>query len=46
MRITLAVGLCLIACAAVASPRAKDAAKPDNPITAQTREFKELRLKR
>ena len=44
MRIALAVGLCLIACAAVASPRAKDAAKPDNPVTAQTRESFRARI--
>jgi TRAP transporter TAXI family solute receptor len=44
MRIALAVGLCLIACAAVAAPRAKDAAKPDNPVTAQTRESFRARI--
>ena len=32
MRIPLAVGLCLIALAATAAPRAKDPAKPDTNV--------------
>ena len=44
MRIALAVGLCLIACAAVAAPRAKDIAKPDSVTTPQTRETIRARM--
>ena len=44
MRIALAVGLCLIACAAVAAPRAKDIAKPDSVTTPQTRESIRARM--
>ena len=45
MRIALAVGFCLIACAAVAAPRAKDAAKPDSTAaTAPTREALRARM--
>ena len=44
MRIALAVGLCLIACAAVAAPRAKDIAKPDSATTPQTRESIRARM--
>ena len=44
MRIALAVGLCLIACAAVAAPRAKDIAKPDSVTTPQTRESIRTRM--
>ena len=44
MRIALAVGLCLIACAAVAAPRAKDIAKPDSVTTPQTREAIRARM--
>ena len=44
MRIALAVGLCLVACAAVAAPRAKDIAKPDSVTTPQTRETIRARM--
>ena len=44
MRIALAVGFCLIACAAVAAPRAKDIAKPDSVTTPQTRETIRARM--
>ena len=44
MRIALAVGVCLIACAAVAAPRAKDIAKPDSATTPQTRESIRARM--
>jgi uncharacterized protein len=44
MRIALAVGVCLIACAAVAAPRAKDIAKPDSVTTPQTRETLRARM--
>ena len=44
MRIALAVGVCLIACAAVAAPRAKDIAKPDSVTTPQTRESIRARM--
>jgi TRAP transporter TAXI family solute receptor len=44
MRIALAVGVCLIACAAVAAPRAKDIAKPDSVTTPQTRETIRARM--
>ena len=44
MRIALAVGLCLIACAALAAPRAKDIAKPDSVTTPQTRETIRARM--
>ena len=44
MRIALAVGLCLIACAAAAAPRAKDIAKPDSVTTPQTRETIRARM--
>ena len=45
MRLALAVGLCcLIACAAVAAPRAKDLAKPDSVTTPQTRETLRARM--
>jgi TRAP transporter TAXI family solute receptor len=44
MRIALAVGVCLIACAAVAAPRAKDIVKPDSNAPVQTREVYRARM--
>jgi TRAP transporter TAXI family solute receptor len=44
MRIALAVGVCLIACAAVAAPRAKDSIKLESNASAQTREAYRARM--
>jgi len=44
MRIALAMGLCLIACAAVAAPRAKDAADSAANASAPTREAYRARI--